>query len=158
MSTCPLTTRCLALLAAFTASAIPGSSPATAGSLNACDEARIAVRGAIADAYRPVLAELDRQVVRAKVMGVDPCHMPLADTAEATHARDLLTIRTSLEEQEAKDVGPAESRLASDCRTGLGPVAQLANAAARQSAATIAATFSSFGFAPDAPAATSAAR
>ncbi len=97
------------------------SAPAVAGNLNACDEARVAVREAIAAAYRPVLADFDKQLAPAG----DEASRQLQSPASA----DLAAIRLDLERQQASDFGVAVKRVEGDCRGGLAPIADITKSA-----------------------------
>jgi len=102
------------------------SSPAAGGNLNACDEARVAVREAISAAYRPVLADLDKRLAQTAVQAQT---VPPTSPPGGAVAPDLAATRSDLERQQASDFGSAVKRIEGDCRGSLAPVAEITKSA-----------------------------
>ncbi len=128
------------------AALVLASAPAVAGNLNACDEARVAVREAISAAYRPVLADLDKQVVQAAGQAQT---VPSPSPPSGVIAPDLSAARSDLERQEASDFGSAVKRVEGDCRGGLAPIADITKSANDLAVRGIASVLASHGMTAD---------
>jgi hypothetical protein len=134
-------------LAALASAGVDGVPPAAAGNLNACDEARVAVRAAIADAYRPVLAKLDGWTSEGSAPGLGPAKAASFGGSDADKPVDVGASRADLEQQEATDLGLAERRVAGECRAGIDSMAEITKWAADLAVHSIAAVLANHGMA-----------
>lgn len=89
---------------------------ALAGSLDKCDQARLAGRRAVLRIYESVLADLNARLAEAQADGADPTNVPFRDAHGTARVMNFLSLRQNLENEEATDVGRADRRVASGCR------------------------------------------
>jgi hypothetical protein len=141
----------IALGAAVSLIALDSSWPTLAGNLNACDEAQLAARAAIASAYRLAFADVDARVARSRESADDPATVSTQATAAGARSLDLVALRTDLEQQEAQNVGLDGRRVEIDCRGGSASIADIARAAPEFATRSIASVLARHGASGDVP-------
>jgi hypothetical protein len=102
---------------------------ALAGVLNKCDNARIAAHDTVLTKYREVLSDLDDRIAQAKIKGVNPTTFPYHDKDDKLRSVDIISLKSDLQDQEAKDVGRVEREIASGCDENSGSVQEAAKIA-----------------------------
>jgi hypothetical protein len=96
--------------------------PASAGVLNKCDNARIAAHDTVLTKYREVLSELDDRIAQAKSKGVNPTAFPYHDKDNELRSVDIISLKSDLQDQQARDVGWVEKEIASGCDANSGSI------------------------------------
>ena len=117
----------------------PAFGPAQAGSLDKCDEARLAARSAVLRVYNPLLKDLAAKSAAAKASGADPMNAPYRDADGRTRAVNLVSLHNDLAHQQAMDLGHADRKVASECSDDSESVADLTRLAENIAARGIAA-------------------
>jgi hypothetical protein len=111
--------------AALGLSAPLSSQSGLAGSLNKCDEARIAARNTVLNKYGAVLLSLDNAIARASAAGLDPMKLPYGDADNGSQSVDVTGLKESLKNQQASDAGYADRKIATECGAASESIADL---------------------------------
>jgi hypothetical protein len=118
-----------AVCAAFGLSGATFSQSALAGSLNKCDQARVAARNTVLNKYNELLLSLNKTIARANAAGLNPNRLPYDDADNKSQLIDMIALKESLEGQEAIDVGYADQKIARECRDDSESIADLVKTA-----------------------------